>query len=113
MIRAEAALRLPTAQLNEEEIRRANIIMQEIETSVMAKMERRGVDLNIAESSSNVIAEVNQRLKRAGYNAQWQALLETHPLNKATTKHVGFKLSLSPSDESYQAADAVSSIAQS
>jgi hypothetical protein len=113
VIRAEAALRLPTAQLSEEELRKADTVEREIETLVLKGMERRGVDLNIAETSSNIIAEVNQRLKQAGYNAQWQALIESHPLNKAMNKLVGFKLSLSPTDESYRAAEALSAIAQS
>lgn len=101
MIPAAEALKLPTAQLTDEERAAADKLEADIEEHVRVGMQRRGVDLSIKEINGNVIAEVNQRLKAAGFTPQWQAQVERHKLNAALQAHVGYKLSLSPSDQAY------------
>lgn len=102
MIPATEALRLPSAQLSVDEIAAADALEAEIEAHVSKFMERRGCDFVVKETRNNVIAEINQRLKTAGYQFQWQPLVEQHPLNKAVQKHVGFRLTLAPNDEAYR-----------
>ena len=101
MIAAKEALRLPTAQLSATEVEDANKLEAEIEESVINSMERRGCDLTTSQTNGNVIAEVNQRLKRAGYLPQWRPLVEKHKLDATIQQHVGFQLSLAPSDDAY------------
>ena len=105
MIAAKEALRLPSAQLSATEVEDANKLEAQIEESVIKSMERRGCDLTTNVTNGNVIAEVNQRLKRAGYLPQWRALVEKHKLDAAVQQHVGFQLSLSPSDDAYSPFD--------
>ena len=103
MISAVDALRLPSAQLSEEERAGADKLEIEIEIHIRKFMERRGCDFETKETRGNVIAEINQRLKAAGYVPQWKPLLERHKLNNAAVTHVGFGLSLAPSDPAYAA----------
>jgi len=104
VISATDALALPTAQLTAEETEAANKLEAEIEVHVLAKMERKGIDFESKETRPNVIAEINQRLKAAGFDPQIQFVVDQHPLNKAIQRCIGFRLSMWPSDESYRAA---------
>ena len=104
MIPASEALNLSCAQLTVEETAAANALEAFIEEHVRQHMARRGCELAVKETNANVIAEVNQRLKWAGYIPQWQALVERNKFNAATQQHVGFQLSLGPTDESYRTA---------
>ena len=104
MIPAIEALRLPNAQLTVEEIAAADALEAFIEDHVRKNMARRGCELAVKETNANIIAEVNQRLKAAGYLPQWQALVERNKFNAATQQHVGFQLALGPTDESYRTA---------
>lgn len=102
MISAKDALKLSTAQLSPKDKEEADKLEAEIEIVVSKTMEYRGCELTVSTTNGNAIAEVNQRLKRAGYQPQWQALVEQHKLNAALQTHVGFRLSLSPNDDAYQ-----------
>lgn len=104
MISAVEALTLPTAQLAPDEILAADKLEATIEAHVKKSMTRQGINLEVDEVRPDVVAEVGQRLKVAGYQIQWTPLVEPHPLNKAQQRFVGFRLSLAPSDESYRAA---------
>lgn len=106
MISAAEALRLPSAQLTPEESASADALEMSIESYVRLKMERRGCEYTTPETRPNIIAEVNQRLKTAGYQPQWQALVEQSVVKGAAPRHVGFKLALAPTDEAYRAATA-------
>ena len=101
MISATEALSLPTAELSKECREAADKLEGQIEGIVREKMGRNGVDITTTVTHEAVIAEVNQRLRRAGWATNWQPKLEQHPLNKALTKHVGFSLNLFPSDAAY------------
>ena len=105
MISAAEALRLPSAQLTPEESTAADTLEDEIETHVRQHMERRGIEFSTKEKRGNVIAEVNQRLKGAGYLPQWQAIIEQGKFS-TNRVHTGFGLSLAPTDEAYRAATA-------
>jgi hypothetical protein len=102
VISAKEALTQPSAQLTPEQLEKADTIEKTVEEHVLKFMERRGVDLEIKETDGNIIAELNQRLKAAGYLPQWKPLLQQHRLNAALQTHLGFRLSLAPSDEAYQ-----------
>jgi hypothetical protein len=104
VIPAVEALQLPTAQLSPDELVAADGLESMIEQHVKTSMTRQGVNIEIKEARPDIIADVSQRLKAAGYQAQWAPLVEAHPLNKAQQQLVGFRLSLAPSDESYRAA---------
>lgn len=104
MISAAEALRLPSAQLTSEERATADALEADIEAHVRLKMERRGCEFTTNETRSNVIAELNQRLKAAGFQPQWQAIIEPPRIGLGTPTHVGFKLALAPSDDAYRAA---------
>ena len=104
MIPAVEALQLPTAQLSPEELAAADKLELFIEEHVKTNMTHQGANIEIKEGRPDIIANVSQRLKAAGYQAQWAPLVEPHPLNKAQQVLVGFRLSLAPSDESYRAA---------
>ena len=104
MIRAADALKKPTAQLSAEEKAAVDAIESELEKLIDEKMEFRGVDFLSKESRPNVVAELNQRLKAAGYEPHIEMMLERHPFNAALMKLSGFKLMLAPSDAAYQEA---------
>lgn len=105
MIPAEEALNLPSAQLTEDERSSIGKVLAEIEAHVRNYMQRRGVDITVAETNANVISEVNRRLRAAGYSTEWQAMVQPHPLNKALATHVGFKLAMAPSENAYKRHD--------
>jgi uncharacterized protein YcbX len=102
VIPAVEALQLPGAALSAEEREAADKLELAIEAHVRSKMTRQGVTFVTEETRGEVIADVNQRLKAAGYQSQWTAQVEQHPLNKALQRVVGFSLSLAPTDESYR-----------
>jgi hypothetical protein len=101
VIAAVDALKLPSAQLSDDERLAADKLEVAIEAHVLNNMRVNGVDFKTEELRPVVIAEVNQRLKRAGWQTQWQPLLEQHALNKAAVKHTGFGLNLAPSDAAF------------
>jgi len=104
VIAAVEALQLPTAQLSPDELAAAERMEAMIEEHVKKSITRQGASLELKEVRPDVLADVSQRLKAAGYQVQWAPMVEEHPLNKAQQKLVGFRLSLAPTDESYRAA---------
>lgn len=98
MISATDALLLSRAQLTAQEKEAAALLALEVDAFINARMERRGcTDFATKEKNSNVIAEVNQRLRKAGWNTKWM------PLHEKTT-HIGWTLDLVPSDAAYNEA---------
>lgn len=104
MIPAHEALKLPTAQLSEEQMHRADALEADIDRTVRSSMERRGCDIETKETDANVVAEVNQRLKTAGYSTEWRPNVEQNRLNPTMMKHIGWKLTLAPTDVAYKLA---------
>jgi hypothetical protein len=102
VITAVEALQLPSAQLTDEEKAAADGLELLIEEHVRKGMGRNGVDLQVGMTNPKVIAEVNQRLKRAGWATQWSPIIERHKLNAALQNLTGFGLNLFPTDESYK-----------
>jgi hypothetical protein len=103
VIPAVEALRLQTAQLSDEEKAAADRIESEIEEAVRKGMTRSGLNFQSKENRPVVIAEINQRMKAAGYEPGAQLVVDVHPLNKAQQIVVGFRMGLAPTDESYRA----------
>lgn len=97
MIRAADALMLPHAQLTERQQARVDALDAQIDETVRVKGSRRGVDMQINENDGDVIAELAQRLRRAGWSPQW------HPLagNVDKSKIVGYILAMAPSDAAH------------
>lgn len=105
MIPAVEALALPTAVLTAEQKADADKLEEEIDKAVRGHMQRNGLDMQVKQTDAAVIAEVNQRLRAAGYGARWSPMIEQHRLNAAVQNHVGFNLNLFPSDDAYKAFD--------
>jgi hypothetical protein len=103
VITAIEALKLKTAQLSADDLATVDRLESQIEEHIRMHMEHRGCELSLKETNNNIIAELNQRLKEAGYATQWGALTESHPLNAAKKVVVGFHLVLAPTDEAYGA----------
>jgi hypothetical protein len=102
MIEASEALGLATAQLSDEDSKLVDSIEAQLTEHIKTKMERRGVDMKFdGITNSNVLAEINQRLKRAGWMPTWQPLVEPHPLHQNKQRLTGYMLSLAPSDTAY------------
>jgi hypothetical protein len=76
--------------------------MVDIETHVRKFMSFRGIDYEGRETRPNVLSAVNHRLVAAGYAAQWQLVVDKHPLNHAKSVTLGFKLALAPKPDVYQ-----------
>lgn len=105
MISAAEALALSSAQLSAEELARVAELEAEIEAHIQKNMERRGTEFKGGkETNPNVLAELNQRIKSAGYAPDFKYVIEKHPLNAALTRLVGFEIGLYPTDDSYRAA---------
>ena len=103
MISATDALLLPTAQLSEEEQRAAALLEVEISAYVETHMEFRGCcDIKTEETRPSVIANVNQRLRRRGWHAEWKPVYrQDDPANKHKRAHAGYAIDLIPSNEAY------------
>lgn len=102
MIPAFEALALSTAQLSADDLKLVEHIEAQLVEAIKTKMERRGVDVKLdGVTNANALAEINQRLKRAGWMPTWQPLVEPHPLHQNKQRLTGYMLSLAPSDSSY------------
>jgi len=108
VISAAEALRLASAQLTDEEKQAADGLEILIEEYVRKGMKRNGVDLETKMTNRSVIAEVNHRLRAAGWSTQWEPIVERHKLNAAVQSVTGWRLSLFPTDAAYD--DAARSI---
>lgn len=107
MISAVEALRLPSAQLTPDEVRAADVLELAIENHVRAHMTWHGCEENFTtpEKRSHVMAEVNYRLRKAGWVAQWQMLVEKGRFS-SNQIHAGWTLTmLLPSDEARRDAE--------
>ncbi len=102
MIPASEALDLPTAQLTDDQRVRVEKLEALIEAHVRNAMERRGCDFHTTETDNNVVAEINQRLKAAGWITQFMRLQEPNPLNRGAPRDIGFMIHLGPSDDAYK-----------
>lgn len=106
MITAADALRLPSAQLTDDEKQAADVLDAAIHVHLLSKMRFAGCDnFTTAEQNANVIAEVNQRLRRRG---NW--LTNWTPITKAQkegTLIIGWRLDLKPNDAAYADAEAM------
>ena len=101
MIAAADALLKNSARLNADELAAVDEVERAIETYVDRHMERRGCyGFCTRETRANVLAEVNQRLKSAGWVVDFRARLEPGMLSQEMT-HVGFEIVLMPTDEAY------------
>lgn len=110
MITAAEALRLSSARLSPEEERATDVLMQAIENHLIAHMSRAGCEEPFVtpEKRSSVLAEVTQRLKRAGWIPQWQIMVQKAQFSNNQVL-VGWRLAaLGPTDEAYLAADEIS-----
>ena len=106
MIAAAEALQLATAQLTPEEVADVNKLEEKIDAHVRLTMGRNGTDFKFdGDPSPKVLAEVNVRIKQAGFNTQWEQIGEPNRFNKAAPPRIiGYVIHMSPNDESYRTA---------
>jgi len=103
MISAIEALQLPSATLNEDELAAANMLEAEIEAHVRKFMQRRGPEqFTTKELRGNVVSEVNQRLKAAGWSPVWLQISEQSRVT-GQVAIIAYKLDCPPSDASFAA----------
>lgn len=109
MISAVEALRLPSAKLTVEELQAADELEKMIDAHVQKFMAWRGFDFIGKETRPNVIAEVNQRLRAAGFQTEIRFTGEKNRFNAAAPPTItGFSLNAFPTDEAYKAATSLS-----
>lgn len=102
---AREALALPSAQITPDDQHAAAVLLLDVHCHIRASMEFRGCfGFQTKELRTTVIALVNQLLRRDGWEPQWVALREPDPADKRKQVHVGWGLSLVPSDAAYQIA---------
>lgn len=105
MTSAANALMLPRARLTDPEKVAAASLCLDVDAYINTHMEFRGCyDFTTKELRGNVIAYVNQALRREGWMPQWQPLYEKDPKDKQKNVHSGWKLTLMPTDEAYDEA---------
>lgn len=99
MISAVEALDLPGAKLSADELKLLEQLDAIITEAVMKQMKRNGVNL-VFENMTNmcVVAAMNHRLVQLGWGANWEPIMKRHPLNQAVQQHIGYTLSLFPSE---------------
>jgi len=103
MIPAVEALDLPSAQLTADELAAANMLEAELEAHVRKFMQRRGPEpFRTPEIRGNVISEVNQRLKLAGWAPIWSQLGEQSRVTGKLTINA-YQVDFPPSDDSFAA----------
>ena len=99
------ALMLPSAQLNDEEKAAVALLEIEIGTYIDGHMERRGCyGFKTEETRSNVIADMNQRLRVQGWGTEWKPVYKVDPSDSRKRLMSGWTLDLFPTDESYNEA---------
>lgn len=104
MITAAEALALPGAQLTAVEVEAVEHLLGLLDSHVRTKMDRGGCDVQVTETRRSVIAEVNQRLKRSGWQTNWQAMVQRSQLDPSRTQIAGYALTLAPDDSAYMSA---------
>lgn len=103
MISAVEALRLPIAQLTQDERESADSLAGAIEAHIRLKMSYAGCQYDAYETRANVVADVALRLRQEGWQVRCQPLFEQSRLGMGQG-HYGFQFVLVPTDEAYQAA---------
>jgi hypothetical protein len=103
VIPAVDALQLPSALLTHEDLAAVEKLETEIEVHVRRTMGRRGPEpFKTGEVRGNIIAEVNQRLRAAGWAPVWSQLGEQSRVTGKVTV-IAYGLDLPPSDATYAA----------
>lgn len=106
MISAIDALRLPGAQLSEEQEKAAHDLLDALDAHVRKHMERGGCSYQTTEVRPPVLAEVSYRLRLQHYQVQMGALNERSPLSQQPVR-TGTLIALIPTDEAYLGAEAL------
>lgn len=104
MIHASEALRLPSAQLTEDENKMVTAILDEIDTGVRTNVRRNGFEFKTNCTSAPAIFEVTQVLQDGGWIVNCQPILKHPRIQGGMTTHEGFTLVCAPSREAVLAA---------
>jgi hypothetical protein len=109
VISAAEALCLACARLTDQEKIAAALLEVEIEAHIKAQMEFGGCNgdraFRTAETSGNVVAAVNQKLRRQGWITNWTPTYG-QPV-KGERSLTGWQLQLTPTDAAYAEAEAL------
>ena len=103
MITGAEALRLPSAQLNDEEASAVDKLMALIDEHIQKGMKRYGVELTTKMTHRTVLTEVIRRLHTFGWITELEPQVEQSRFAREPTL-VGFKLTLTPTKEAYEEA---------
>jgi hypothetical protein len=104
VITAVEALLLPTARLNLDQLKAVEKLLSQLDEATRTDMGRGGIDMNTNLNDVNVVAEVDLRLKAAGWAPQWTQMIGPHRFNAALQQIVGHRLQLRPSPDAYKEA---------
>jgi hypothetical protein len=96
VITALEALRLPGAQLTDQQRQILRQVLADIDAWVRSHMQRCGVEMNLRITDANIVAEVSRLLRRASWNPQWLKLSEAAKVQGAEPLHIGYRLLLAP-----------------
>lgn len=102
MIPAVEALRLPIAQLTQDERDSADSLAGAIEGHIRLKMSYAGCQYDARETRANVVTQVALRLRQEGWQVRLQPLFEQSRLGMQGQQLAGFQFVLVPTDEAYQ-----------
>ena len=107
MITAREALALPSARLSDSDREAVERFLAEADAFVRANMGRIGcaMPINPLEVNEAIAVETCLRLKRCGYNAAFQKLGQPGAISNQPVV-TGFFLTMQPTDDSYEMADA-------
>lgn len=101
MLPALDALLLDRAKLTREEKQATEQLLEEIDIYARSNMEHRGLyGFRTETTNGNVVAAANVKLRQLGYMTQWNPLMKPQGPNKEAL-HIGWTLTLNPSDQAY------------
>lgn len=103
MITASEALRLPSAQLTEDDKGIVAKLLREIETGIQTSMKRNGFEFQTNNTNPAAMFEVVVILQEHGFTVQCQPLLNQPAIHGGRPTHVGYALQCAPSQASIEA----------
>ena len=103
MILASDALRLPCAQLTENDREIVDKLLREIEEGIRTRMRRNGFDFQTNNTNPAAMFEVVCVLQDHGFAVNCQLLAQPPRLQGGQPTHVGYALSVVPTKEAIEA----------
>jgi hypothetical protein len=100
LIDATDAMRLPGAQITEDELREADMLTADLHKYIVKYAERRGFEWQANTGKANVISEIMYRLRVAKWTPQITGVDQDEPLVRGGKPRIlRYYLAVAPSDE--------------